>query len=485
MKKAAILGVDFGLSKINSTLTDLDNGNLILDSESRYIWEVQANNWLETDPRQIWEVSQKVVGDVISRYDPDSVEIRALVLSCFGECIVPVDEDGNHLYPIIGSNDIRARKESEEIEKNIPDYSEITGGKVAPSSASSKILWIRNHKPEIFEKTRYFFSLQQYILKKLGVSPINDYTLASRKMLLDIRQYRWSPEVLNYLGIREEQLGEISPSASIAGEIKSYGKVCFKHALPIIIGAHDAGSSALGLGISPFNDGNLIGNNSGTWNLMNLYSNHFSNVTVKAPRLTPGAGPAKGSYYFQTAGAVGPLFDWFVRTFCPEQGLNKVSANAVYDGTCKVRLLKDPMEGNGIISGLSLENDISQIFAGIIESVTFPMKDMLKQFENLTGRKFDAMRISAGGARADNWVQLKANVMNIRMERVENLQASALGAAINAAIGIGYYSDYDQAISRMVRVDKVFEPDPQLSRIYEEKSSEFLAGEISGPCFFM
>ena len=479
------MGVDFGLSKINSTLTDISNGDLILDSELRYAWDVQANNWMETNPEQLWEVSQRVAEDLVSRYDREKVEIKAIVLSCFGETIVPVDSEGNHLYPIMGSNDIRAQEECRAIAENIPDYSGITGGNVAAASASSKILWIRSHKPEVFEKTAYFYSLQQYILKKMGMDPLNDYTLAARKMMFDAKEYTWSSKICGFLGVTGAQMGETGSSSTVVGEADGNGQAIFPTRVPVVIGPHNACSSALGLGIRPFNEDGRIGNNSGTWNLMNLYYRGFTDASMRAPRLTPGCGPVKGSYYVQAAGAVGPLFDWFVRTFCREEGLSAVSRRAVYDGTCRVRLLKDPMEGNGVICGLSLENGISDVFAGIVESVTFPMKEMLKEFEHLAGRHFEAMRISAGGAKADNWVQLKADVMNLKMERVANLQASALGAAINAAIGIGAYKDYDEAIKAMVRVDKVFEPNPEMVKVYEERSQEFLDQSISGPCFFL
>ena len=134
---------------------------------------------------------------------------------------------------------------------------------------------------------------------------------------------------------------------------------------------------------------------------------------------------------------------------------------------------------------MSLTDELSDVFTGLIESVTFPMKDMLIQFEKLTGRRFEAMRISAGGAKADNWVQLKANVMNNAMERVSNLQASALGAAINAAVGIGAYADYDEAIRKMVQVEKVFEPDSEMVKRYQERNEEFRELGVKGPCFFL
>lgn len=483
--KRAILGVDFGLSKINSTLIDVENGALLQEAEKRYAWDRQSDNYMDTNPEQLWEVSQQVVEEVLDKRDATQIEIEAIVLSCFGETIVPVDGAGNHLYPIMGSNDIRAMDEAAAVARDLPRYSGITGGNVSPASGISKLLWIKNHCPEAFEKTAGFFSLQQYILQKMGLEPENDYTLASRKMMLDIREKAWSNEILQYLGIAAEQLGDVYPSAHVVGETDRYGRAKLGRKVAAIAGGHDACSSALGLGISPENDGSLIGNNAGTWNLMNLYYNRFVDTTVNAPKLTPGSGPVKGSYYFQAAGAVGPLMDWFVRTFCGGKSLSEVSAGAVYDATCGVRLTRDPMEGDGRLRGMSLTNGLTDIFTGLIESITFPLNDMLAQFENLTGRKFNAMRISAGGAKADNWVQLKANVMNIAMERVENIQASAVGAAINAAVGVGIYANYDEAIRHMVRVNRVFEPQPEMVRKYRERAEEFKAMDVKGPCFFL
>lgn len=483
--KSAIWGIDFGLSKINSTLIDLDNGSLLAEAEEKYAWDVQADNVMETNPEQLWEISQQAAEKILAAYDSDRIEIKGIVLSCFGETIVPVDENGRHLYPIMGSNDIRAVAESEAIAGDIPDYPEITGGNVSPASGISKILWLKNHKEKIFAQAKYFYSLQEYILKKMGLDPVNDYTLASRKMMLDIRTHSWPERLLRYMGLEAKKMGECNPSSYIAGTTEGYGRARIAgRKLPVVIGAHDAGSSALGLGIHPYNRDRIIGHNSGTWCLMNLYWDAFVNTAEMAPKLTPGCGPVDGSYYFQAAGAVGPVLDWYIRTFTPGN-MNEISRQAVYDGSCKVRLTADPMEGDGVLRGLSLVNSSVDVFAGIIESITFPLADMLEQFQNLAGKQFDRMRISAGGAKADNWVQLKANVLNLTMERVANLQASAVGAAINAAVGIGYYKDYKEAIAAMVQVEKVFEPQPELVRIYEEKREEFKAMDVKGPCFFL
>lgn len=483
--KSAIWGIDFGLSKINSTLIDLDNGMLLSEAEEKYGWDIQADNVMETNPEQLWEISQRVAEKILVTYDSGSIEIKGIVLSCFGETIVPVDRDGKHLYPIIGSNDIRAMIESEAIARDIPEYPEISGGNVSPASGISKILWLKNHKPKIFDQAKFFYSLQEYILKKMGIEPINDYTLASRKMMLDIQSHNWSEKLLSYIGIEAEKMGECKPSSYVAGITEGYGRAKIAGSkIPVVIGGHDAGSSALGLGIHPNNKERLIGHNSGTWCLMNLYWNQFVNTADVAPKLTPGCGPVNGSYYFQAAGAVGPVLEWYIRTFTPGN-MNEISRLAVYDGSCKVRLTADPMEGEGVIQGLSLVNSNIDVFTGIIESITFPLADMLKQFESLAEKQFSRMRISAGGAKADNWVQLKANVLNLTMERVANLQASAVGAAINAAVGIGYYKDYSEAIETMVRVDKIFEPQPELVKIYEERREEFKAMDVKGPCFFL
>lgn len=485
MKQAAILGVDFGLSKVHSTIININTGELFEEREVDYTWDYQANNCSEIRPEKIWEAAQSVVEGVLKQYDPATIELRAVVFSCFGESVVPIDTEGNALYPLIGASDTRATTEAAQLAEGIPNYSQIAGGNVAASSVSSKILWLRNHQPEVFEKAARFCSIQEYIISRVGIAGCNDYTLAARKMMVDVQQGDWSKEICGFIGVRPEQLGDIVSSSTCLGEIETFGRVKLPRKLKVIVGAHDACSSAIGLGISPFNKELLIGNNSGTWNLMNMYFDRFVDAAEKAPGLTPGSGPIKGSYYFQVAGSVGPLLEWFINTFCGGQTLAALSKRAVYDATCNVRLIRDPMTGNGCFIGLSFNDTASDVLTGIIESLTFPMKGMLRQYENLSGKSFKTMRISAGGAKADNWVQLKANVMNIRMERVANLQASSVGAVINAGIGLGEFNNYDQAIKELVRVERVFEPQPELVERYAERMEEFKAYDLKGSCFFI
>lgn len=485
MKKAAVLGVDFGLTNIHSTVISIENGALMAEAEQQYTWDCQENNCSEINPDRLWNIAQTVVANVLKKYDPEYAELCAMVLSCFGEALLAVDENGKATYPLMGSTDTRATVEAESIARDIPLHSREIGGNIAPASTPSMILWVKNNKPEAFKKAAGFYSLQQYILIRLGLDPLNDYTMASRKMMLDIQKKIWSGTLCDYLGVLPSQLGEIVPSNTVVGEVDYFGAVALPNRLKVVIGAHDACSSALGLGITPGNEKLLLGNNSGTWNLMNMYLDKFANAAEMAPQLTPGSGPIANSYYFQAAGAVGPMFDWVVATLCGGRTMAEVSKMATYDATCNVRLIQDPMTGDGRFVGLSLGNSIFDIFTGIIESITFPMRGMLEQFENLSGKRFNAMRISAGGAKADNWVQLKANVLNISMERVANLQASSLGAAMNAAVGIGYFSDYNQAIEQLVRVDRVFAPDPKMVKLYAERREAFMSYTVKGSCFFV
>lgn len=483
MKKAAILSVDFGLSKVHCTVIMIDTGALSTECEKEYVWDLYSNKAAEIDPDKIWNAAQDVVEGVLKNTDPAEIELKGMVFSCFGESIIPIGSDRNPAYPMIGASDTRAEVEAAFIADKVPDYSEITGGNVASASVSSKILWLRNNRPEAFEKSAYFWSLQEFILSRLGLDACNDYTLAARKMMFDVRKGCWSEAICRCVGIRSEQLGPVVESYTAIGSVSAFGRVPLPGTLKVIIGAHDACCSAVGLGMTPANKDFLIGNNSGTWNLVNLYVDHFINSAEKAPLLTPGHGPVRGSYYFQIAGVVGPLMDWFVATFCAGKSLSEISKAAVYDASCNVRLISDPMTGDGCFKGLSYTNSIVDIYTGLIESITFPMRDVLNQYESLVDRKFSAMRISAGGAKADNWIQLKANILNLNMERVANLQASSVGATINACIGLGEYKNYDEAISSLVRVAKVFEPQSDMVRLYAERAEEFKAVMQKGPCF--
>ena len=101
MKKLATLEVDIGISTIHAVIVALDDGTLLAEQEAEYTWDVLENNRGEIDPNKIWESSQDAVAGVLYKIDLSRVHLKTLAFSCFGDCFVAVDNDGNPVYPML------------------------------------------------------------------------------------------------------------------------------------------------------------------------------------------------------------------------------------------------------------------------------------------------------------------------------------------------------------------------------------------------
>lgn len=471
MKKFAVLGIDFGISKVHTNLISPVTGELYLENEIPYRWDVMEDNRGETDPDKIWECAQDSVEALFSKADFQQLELEALSFSCFGDCFVAADREGKAIYPMLAFSDRRAEEIWDELNGQIPGhwYQELTGGPLDPGYVVSKIYWMKEKAPQIYEKAENFFNIQQYILKKIGLEPLTDYSMAARRMMFDVKNLCWPEKLCRVLEKDPACFGKAVPASTAAGKIKQFGRVELPREVEVVLGAHDAMCGFLGLGAEPDENG-VVANNAGTYNLLGTLSRQpfrFDTVDV-----TPGCGPVEGSYHCQAGGMIGPTVDWYARQF-GRASLGALFEKTVFDGNCRIRMLQDPMTGNGVFSGLSVKDGPEEVFTGLIESCTLPMKGWLKTLrKGAEGTSFQKVRIGAGGAKSDSWIQLKADVLELPVEKVKNLQTSSVGVAMICAVAKGIYKDYKEAAKAMVQTEKVFVPDEARAAKYRERYLE-------------
>lgn len=468
MKKTVAIGVDFGISKVHCNVISLEDGQLFSECEIPYAWDVIENDIGEIHPDKIWNCAQDAVEKLLAESDLKAVEVSALSFSCFGDCFVAVDKNNEPLYPMLLFSDMRARNLMEELKALISEdeYISMTGGPLTAGYVFPKIYWMKKNVPDIYAKTASFFNIQQYILAKLGLEPVTDYSMAARRMMFDIRDNTWPDKICGLLEKDKSAFGRVVPSSYVVGRIKKFGRVSLPVEVDVVAGAHDAMCGFLGLGANPESSG-ILANNAGTYSLIGTVSNksyHFDTDVI-----TPGLGPKKGSYHFQSGGMVGPTLEWCVKNIC-RSDMGTLFSRAKFDASCNIRMARDIMSGQGILTGLSVNDTPLDIFTGMIESITLPMKGQMEIMKAAMGEdSFLKMRIGAGGAKSDSWIQLKANVLNLPVEKVKNLQSSSVGVASICSIAKGIYKSYGEALSNMIQVARTYEPEPDMVAKYQER----------------
>lgn len=479
MKAEVVLVVDFGTSNVHVNAVSLENGDILHSASKKYPLLGAEEGYAEIESALLWENSEACVEKVVSVLQ-DSAAIKAIAFSFFGDNLIPVDKDGNALYNCILAFDRRGAEEADFINGALGDGTliELTGAKYQGFMTGAKILWLKKNLPQVFEKTAYFDTQQQYVFRKLGLPGLNDYTMACRKSLFDIRKRCWAQPLLELIGITQQQLGQAIPSGGVVGRISAYGRVGFGCEIPVIAGAHDCDVGMIGLGVS--HDAlPLIADIGGTYDHLGFIATGFRNVQNDYPGglLMSYCGPMANTSScigaFPTSGAV---LEWFMREIVGDtsaEAFSRMWSQAVFDGTESIAA--DPAfasERGGAINGLTLTKTRVDIFEAIIESLTFETRRILDACRSTKGGAVREVRIGGGAANSADWIQLRADIMGVPFVRMKNIEVSSLGAAILAAVTIGSYADADAAIARMVRVRDVFEP---RRAVYERYARRYAA----------
>lgn len=480
MGKDAIMVVDFGTSNVRASLIDVHNGCILSYASKNYPTISPIDGYAEIETERLWLCSESCVADVIEHMDQHT-ELHAITFSYFGDNLILVDKDGNPLYNMILAVDNRGVREAEELcshfgEKNLID---IIGTISIPGHTGCKILWLKKHMPEVYANAAYFYTNQQYINMKLGLEPVNDFTMASRKNIFDINKRKWAQPLLDYIGITAEQLGGVVDSGTLIGKIKRYGSVELPGKIPVVLGAHDCDYGILGLGV--YNEHiNILADITGTYDHLGYISNEF----INAQRIIPGSGiitncgPLTNTVVcicnFPTSGS---LVDWFMRQIIgsnDQDAYEKLWSKVVFDSTNTVFMNPNFSLNMGCWQGLGLNTKVEDLFVAVIESLTFEMKYFMDYFIRLKGKDIDRVRIGGGLVRSTKWTQLRSNVFDKKIEVVQNMEVSSLGAAVMAAVSVGLYDNIKTAVSSMVRVTDTFEPDAGMHERYAVKYADYV-----------
>ena len=216
--KEIILVNDVGTTSVRTCAIDISNGSVVCQESHKYAWHHTKEGWTTMDPYEIWNGSVVSFGKVLDEIKNDS-KILAITFSYIGDSTILADAEGNALYEMIPAFDSRAQQEIAEIRKIVGNdrYIELTGGPVELGCMSGKILWLQKHEKELFKQKVQYFSIQQFFNARMGLKPVNDYSLASRKTMYDSMKGCWASEILEKLNISEEELGKVISADSILG----------------------------------------------------------------------------------------------------------------------------------------------------------------------------------------------------------------------------------------------------------------------------
>jgi xylulokinase len=477
------LGLDVGTTRCKAALFD-EGGNSLGSASREYGYRSVVSGWAEQDPEEVWEAVLAVLLEVLRGAPQKPV---ALSVSAQGEAVIFLDEAGKVLRPAILGMDMRAQKESAELEAHFGKewLLQTAGVPVHPLTSAAKILWVRHHEPDIFRRSRKILCYEDFLFLRLGGIPVIDHSMACKTMLFDRNAKRWSTEILAYLGLTEENLASCVPSGTVIGTIREdlASILGLSEDLKLVAGGHDQCCAALGAGST---QETVAFDNAGTAEVFGIPVMDKA-VVLRIHPLTFScySHVLPGKFLLATLNQTAGLFlRWYRDTLgkClvereKDRDPYAVLMERVSPKPASVLALPH-LVGSGTpwidaaskaaFVGMTLATGEGDILRAILEGVVFEQKISVDLFE-AQGITFEEIRVTGGCSRSPLWLQIRADIFGKAVKTLEYEDASVLGAAILAAVGEGVYASPEEAAKEMVRVKSVFEPQEENRRIYQEK----------------
>lgn len=482
----SLLGVDVGTTGCKAAVFSV-TGDLLAVAYREYDIAAPQPGWAELDAVAVWEKVKATIREAVSLAgDLGAPPVRALAVSSLGEAVVPVSRDRRILGPSILNFDVRGAAYLDDLWERIDDVwlYEINGNTLGNHYGLTKLMWIKDQRPELYARTHKFLLWSSFVAYMLGAEAVVDYSLANRTLLFDLQAEAWSDEMLAIAGLDRDKLPETAPSGTAVGTVAEgiAEELGLAPGVVITTGAHDQCANALGCGV--IEEGHAV-YGMGT----------FICITpVFAERADPGVMMARGlntehhavpnryaSFIYNQGGS---LVKWFRDTFAAEAHAQAQAAGRdVYDqlfaempaGPSGLVVLPyftttGPPEfvsdAAGTVAGLRLETERGAILKGIVEGATFYLKASVDTLPP-TGIEIRDFRATGGGSKSDRWVQLSADIMARPFVRPVVTEAGALGAAIMAGRGGDVYDSFEDGIAAMVQLERTFYPDAKRHRAYE------------------
>jgi len=482
-----LLGIDIGTSGTKTVLFDED-GKTIANSLKEYPMYQPNVAWAEQDPEDWWEATSSSIREVLDKSGVNPADIKGVGLSGQMHGAVLLDKDNKVLRRAIIWCDQRSSQECEQITEIIGKERliQITANPALTGFTASKVMWVKNNEPHIFEKIKKILLPKDYIRFRLTGEFATEVTDASGMQFMDIANRCWSDEVISRLGLDKSMLGKMYESQEVTGTItkKAAELTGLKEGTPVVGGAGDQAAGAVGNGIvRP----GIISSTIGTSGVVFAYSDKVSIDPLGRVHTFCHAIPNTWHIMGVTQGA-GLSLKWFRDNFCIEEKrtaelmgtdpyvLMDKEAEMIPPGCNGLIYLPylmgertphlDP-DAKGVFFGLSASHGKAHFIRAIMEGVVYSLKDCLEIIKEM-GVEASEIRASGGGGKSRLWRQMQADVFGSDITTVNSSEGPALGVALLAGVGTGVYGSVQEACDRAIRVVSRQNPDTSLNKVYSK-----------------
>ena len=477
------LGIDVSTTGSKALLVNR-NGDIVGSATTPHQVSTPHPLWSEQEPEDWWQAVSASIRQALLGAKVSGEAVAAIGLTGQMHGLVLLDEQKHPLRPAILWNDQRCAAECDEIRTRIGRQRliQITGNEALTGFTAPKILWVKNHEPEIFARARHILLPKDFIRLKLTASLAMDKADGSGTMLLDLKNRNWSAEVLDALGIPSEWLPPTFEGPEVTGEVRAQAAETtgLRIGTPVVAGGGDQAAQAVGVGaIRP----GIVALTLGTSGV--VFASTDSCLIEPEGRLHSFCHALPNRWHLMGVmlSAAGSL-QWYRDTFAPDVSFDELMSEAAVappgsEGLIFLPYLSgertpypDPL-ARGAWVGLTLRHKRGHLTRSVLEGVAFGLKDSFALIQGAGLGAIEQVRVSGGGAKSALWRQIIADVLGAELVTVNSTEGAAYGAAILASVGCGAWRDIETACSRLIRIVERVSPDQKRTALYDRAHDQY------------
>jgi xylulokinase len=464
---AYVLGIDTSTTATKALLVD-EGGAVAGEASAGYPFETPQPLWAEQEAGLWWTATIEAIQAVLAKTGVAGAEVKAIGLTGQMHGLVLLDNADQPLRPAILWNDQRTSAECDEMRATLGRRQLIAtaGNDALTGFTAPKILWVRNHEPDIYARARHVLLPKDYLRLRLTGEHAMDRAGGAGTILFDLASRDWSPSVLADLGLDPTWFPPTFEGPAVTGTVTAEAAAAtgLEAGTPVVGGGGDQAANAVGVGA--VREGVAA---------LSLGTSGVVFVTTDSPQVEPEgrlhafchAVPGKWHLMGVMLSAAGSL-RWFNDALAPGVAVEELVASAEpvpagSDGLLFLPYLSgertphpDPL-ARGAFVGLTVRHTRAHLVRAVLEGVAFGLRDSLDLIRG-TGVAVDQVRASGGGSRSALWRQILADILGAEVVTPATAEGAAYGAAVLAAVGAGWHVSVEDATDGWVTLGNHTEP---------------------------
>ncbi|MDR7273184.1 xylulokinase [Pelomonas saccharophila] len=458
------LGIDLGTSEVKLLLLD-GEGHIVGTAGSALTLSSPEPLWSEQNPADWWRATGDAVSKLRAAHPVAFAAVRGIGLSGQMHGAVLLGEADTVLRPAILWNDGRSHAECAELTAAAPRLHDIAGNLAMPGFTAPKLLWVKKHEPEVFERVKSVLLPKDWLRLQLCGDKVSDPSDAAGTLWLDVARRDWSDELLAACGLTRAQMPRLVEANQPSGILKPELAKAWGLGPEVVIagGAGDNAASAIGIGATQPGDGFI---SLGTSGVLFVVNDRYRPNPASAVHAFCHALPQRW-HQMSVMLSAASCFKWFCNLVGADEAalLAELSPN---DSAVNRPIFLPYLAGErtphndpfapGVFHGLKAQTTRADCTYAVLEGVAFGLADGLDALR-AAGTEVHQLSLVGGGSRSHFWAQLIADTLQVDIVLHTGSEAGgALGAARLGWLAAGGAVD---AVCTRPPVAALFSPDPQ------------------------